>query len=303
MRRRASIALARSGKPAGNARRFLATIFEIFLGYFLGIPWRAASPPADFTRNLPAMTTGQYRTGRSRPLARRVLRVALVVALIGLAAPYVLAPLYRFGHPVSALMAWRWLSGAPVSRAWVDLARMSPALAKAVIVAEDTRFCSHRGVDWTVLRDVIEDAREGEVTFGGSTITQQTVKNLFFWQGRSYIRKVLEIPLALWFDLVLPKRRILEIYLNIAEWGPGGQFGAESGARRAFGRDAASLTTREAALMAAVLPNPVRRNAARPSPSLQRKAGIFMARIAAARDANACVALPPSRKPGQFGFD
>lgn len=244
------------------------------------------------------MTTGQYRTERSRPLTRRVLRITLVVALVWLAAPYVLAPLYRFGHPVSTLMAWRWLSRAPVSRVWIDLTRMSPALAKAVIVAEDARFCSHRGVDWTALRDVIEDAREGEVTFGGSTITQQTVKNLFFWQGRSYVRKALEIPLALWFDLVLPKRRILEIYLNIAEWGPGGQFGAESGARRAFGHGAASLTTREAALMAAVLPNPARRNAARLSPSLQRKAGIYMARIAATPDANECVALPQSRKPG-----
>jgi monofunctional biosynthetic peptidoglycan transglycosylase len=244
------------------------------------------------------MTMDRMRDGRSRSFARRAPRVAFVLALVLLASPYVLAPLYRFGHPVSALMAWRWLSGAPVSRAWVDIARISPALARAVIVAEDARFCAHRGVDWTALRDVIEDLGEGEVTFGGSTITQQTVKNLFFWQGRSYVRKALEIPLALWFDLVLPKRRILEIYLNIAEWGPGGQFGAENGARRAFGRGAASLTIRQAALMAAVLPSPVRRDAARPTPALQRKAGVYVARIAAAPGVEDCVDLPPERRPG-----
>ncbi len=244
------------------------------------------------------MTMDRMREGRSRPFARRATRIAFAAALVLLVAPYVLAPLYRFGHPVSAPMAWRWLSGAPVSRAWVDIARMSPALASAVIVAEDARFCAHRGVDWSALRDVIEDVQEGEVTFGGSTITQQTVKNLFFWQGRSYVRKALEIPLALWFDLVLPKRRILEIYLNIAEWGPGGQFGAENGARRAFGRGAASLTIREAALMAAVLPSPARRDAARPSPALSRKAGVYVARIAAAPGIGDCLALPTGRRPG-----
>jgi monofunctional biosynthetic peptidoglycan transglycosylase len=113
---------------------------------------------------------------------------------------------------------------------------------------------------------------------GGSTIAQQTAKNLFLWPGRSVVRKVLELPLALWLDLVLGKRRLMEIYLNIAEWGPSGEFGVEAGARRAFGKGARDLTAREAALLAAVLPNPARRNAARPGPGVRRLAGIYEAR-------------------------
>ena len=134
--------------------------------------------------------------------------------------PYLLAPLYRAGHPVSTLMAWRWLTGAPVSRQWIDFSAISPSLPRSVVASEDAKFCSHHGIDWDALRDVIDDAEDGEVTRGGSTITQQVAKNLFLWPGRSVVRKALEFPLALWIDLVLPKQRILEIYLNIAELGP-----------------------------------------------------------------------------------
>jgi monofunctional biosynthetic peptidoglycan transglycosylase len=115
---------------------------------------------------------------------------------------------------------------------------------------------------------------------GGSTVTQQTAKNLFLWQGRSVVRKALEFPLALWLDFVLGKRRVMEIYLNIAEWGPNGEFGAEAGARHAFGKSARDLTSREAALLASVLPNPLRRSAARPGPGVRRLAGIYEARAA-----------------------
>ena len=111
---------------------------------------------------------------------------------------------------------------------------------------------------------------------------QQTAKNLFLWPGRSFVRKGLEFPLALWIDLVLPKRRVLEIYLNIAEWGPSGQFGAESGAMYAFGHSASSLSPREAALMAAILPNPVKRSARNPGPGMRRLAGTYTARAQAA---------------------
>jgi monofunctional biosynthetic peptidoglycan transglycosylase len=108
------------------------------------------------------------------------------------------------------------------------------------------------------------------------------VKNLFLWPGRSVVRKGLEIPLALWIDLMLPKQRILEIYLNIAELGPSGQFGAEAGAFYAFGHRASTLSPREAALLAAILPNPVRRSARNPGPGVRRLAGIYMARAQAA---------------------
>ncbi len=195
--------------------------------------------------------------------------------------PYLLAPFYRVGHPVSALMAWRYLTGAPVSRQWIDLAAISPALPRAVVAAEDAKFCSHHGIDWDALRDAIDDAEEGEAARGGSTITQQVAKNLFLWPGRSVVRKALELPLALWIDLVLPKQRILEIYLNIAELGPSGQFGAEAGSMYAFGRPSAALGPREAALLAAILPNPVRRSARNPGSGVRRLAGAYLVRAQA----------------------
>jgi monofunctional biosynthetic peptidoglycan transglycosylase len=179
-------------------------------------------------------------------------------------------------------MMWRKLSGAPVSREWIDFAAISPALPRTVIASEDARFCSHHGIDWDSLREVLDDAEDGEVMRGGSTITQQVAKNLFLWPGRSVARKALEFPLAMWIDAVLSKQRILEIYLNIAEWGPGGQFGAEAGSRYAFGRSAANLSPREAALMASILPNPVKRSARKPGPGVRRLAGTYMARAQAA---------------------
>jgi monofunctional glycosyltransferase len=211
----------------------------------------------------------------------RIARNLLLIVLAVLLLPYLLAPFYRFGHPVSALMAWRYMTGAPVSRQWIDLGAVSPSLPRSVVAAEDAKFCSHRGIDWDALRDAIDDAEEGEAGRGGSTITQQVTKNLFLWPGRSLVRKALELPLALWVDLVLPKPRILEIYLNIAELGPSGQFGAEAGSIYAFGRPASALGPREAALLAAILPNPVRRSARNPGPGVRRLTAIYMARAQA----------------------
>jgi monofunctional biosynthetic peptidoglycan transglycosylase len=212
----------------------------------------------------------------------RLARNLLLILLVALLLPYLLTPLYRTGHPVSTLMAWRWLTGAPMSRQWINFGAMSPLLPRSVVASEDAKFCSHHGVDWDALRDVIGDAEDGEVTRGGSTITQQVAKNLFLWPGRSVVRKALELPLALWIDWVLPKQRILEIYLNIAELGPVGQFGAEAGSNYAFGRSASDLSSREAALLAAILPNPVRRSARNPGPGVRRLAGTYMARARAA---------------------
>src|SRR6202045_1018988 len=212
---------------------------------------------------------------------RQAIRILVLIVLVVLLLPYLLAPLYRIGHPVSTLMAWRCLTGAPVSRQWLDFAAISPLLPRSVVASEDAKFCSHHGIDWDALRDVIDDADDGEVTRGGSTITQQVAKNLFLWPGRSGVRRAVEFPLALWIALVLPKQRILEIYLNIAELGPSGQFGAEAGSIYAFGRSASSLSPREAALLAAILPNPVRRSARNPGPGVRRLAGTYMARAQA----------------------
>jgi monofunctional biosynthetic peptidoglycan transglycosylase len=205
----------------------------------------------------------------------------LLILLAVLLLPYLVAPFYRIGHPVSTLMAWRWLTGAPVSRQWINFSAISASLPRSVVASEDAKFCSHHGIDWDALREVIDDAEDGEVARGGSTITQQVAKNLFLWPSRSVVRKALEFPLALWIDLVLPKQRILEIYLNIAELGPSGQFGAEAGATYAFGRSAMSLSPRDSALLAAILPNPVRRSARNPGPGVRRLAGTYMARAQA----------------------
>jgi monofunctional biosynthetic peptidoglycan transglycosylase len=227
------------------------------------------------------------------PRVPRPLRAVIVALLAVLLLPYVITPFYAFGEPVSTLMLWRRMSGERVERQYVTLARISPNLPLAVIVAEDGRFCRHSGIDLAQLRDAITEAEGIEDMRGGSTITQQVAKNLFLWQGRSYVRKVLEFPLALWIDLVLSKRRILEIYLNIAEWGPNGEFGAEAGSRRAFGRSARDLSRGQAALMAAMLPNPRGRDAHRPGPGLRRLANLYVARTGRAPGAAACLRGTP----------
>jgi monofunctional glycosyltransferase len=212
--------------------------------------------------------------------AFRVLRGIVIAMLVVLLLPYVVAPFYRVIDPVSTLMLWRRITGARVERVWTPLGAIAPALPRAVMAAEDARFCTHHGVDLGELRAAIEDADDLSDMRGGSTIAQQAAKNLFLWQGRSYVRKALEFPLALWLDVVLGKRRLMEIYLNIAEWGPNGEFGAEAAARHAFGKPARDLTGREAALLAATLPNPRSRSAARPGPGVRRLAGIYEARAA-----------------------
>ncbi len=140
-------------------------------------------------------------------------------------------------------MAWRSLAGAPMQRQWIDLAAMSPYLPRAVVAAEDAHFCKHRGIDWGALREAIDDAQEDGTPFrGASTITQQVAKNLFLWQGRDFVRKALEFPLALWIDLVLPKPRVWKSTSTSPSSAPQGQFGVEAGSAYAFGKSAASLS-------------------------------------------------------------
>jgi len=224
-----------------------------------------------------------------RAVLRR-FRVALsVIILFPLLLPYLIAPLYRFVQPVSTPMLWRWAKGERVERIFVPLDRIAPALPLTVIVAEDGSFCHNRGVDLGALREALQQADDIEEARGGSTITQQAAKNLFLWSGRSFVRKALEFPLALWINLVLPKRRIIEIYLNIAEWGPNGQFGAEAAARFAFGKSARDLTARESGELAAILPNPLRRSARAPSTLVRRLAGLYEYRAAAHPALDACI--------------
>jgi monofunctional biosynthetic peptidoglycan transglycosylase len=227
-----------------------------------------------------------------RPAWLRAIKFIAAILIGLLVLPYLLAPLYLFGRPVSTLMLARWATGARVERVWVPLDAMAASLPAAVIAAEDARFCRHPGLDLAEIRDAIEDAETLGDVRGASTLSQQTAKNLFLWPGRSFLRKLLEAPLALWLDLVLGKRRLLEIYLNIVEWGPNGEFGAEAAARRSFGKSARNLSPREAAMLAAALPAPTRRDPGRPGPALRRLAGIYERRAAVAQ-LTACLAARP----------
>lgn len=206
----------------------------------------------------------------------RVVKVALVVAVL----PLVLTIVYNVVPPVSTLMLARWATLRPVERDWVSIDQISPALIRSVLASEDARFCQHPGVDFVELNNVLDDSEDGfDAARGASTITMQLAKNLFLWNDRSFIRKGLEFPLALYIDFVMSKRRQMEVYLNIAEWGPDGQFGIEAGAQRAFKVSAAALSPRQAALMAVMLPNPHRRDAAKPSGGVARLASRLQSRI------------------------
>ncbi len=182
--------------------------------------------------------------------------------------------------PFSNLMILRLFTGNGIHKDWVSLSQMSPQLANAVITSEDARFCEHNGVDWVEFQGVVEDVLdddEGPIR-GASTISMQTAKNLFLWDGRSFVRKGLEIPVAYWMDLVFSKRRMIEIYLNIVEWAPG-VYGAEAASQFHFRKPAAKLTKREAALLAAVLPNPIKRKAGKPSKRVSSIANRIMSRM------------------------
>lgn len=206
----------------------------------------------------------------------RMLFKAIAGALLTvISIPLVLTIVYGFVTPPSLPMLRRHWAGEVVAQAWRPLDEIAPELVRAVIMSEDARFCLHWGIDLNQIRIVVADALEGEQTRGASTITMQVVKNLFLWPERDYLRKAIEVPLALWMDLVLPKDRILEIYLNTAQWGPRA-YGIEAGARTGLGAGADALTNQQALALATMLPAPSVRRADAPS----RRQRAAMARIA-----------------------
>ncbi|RBP03276.1 monofunctional biosynthetic peptidoglycan transglycosylase [Roseiarcus fermentans] len=225
---------------------------------------------------------------RPFPSFRAVARGALWGVAALAAAFFALIALYAFVDPVSTLMVARLLQGKPYERTAVRLADVSPAAIAAVVASEDATFCSNDGVDWGALRGVLAAAGERGPARGASTLTMQTVKNLFLWPGRSVVRKGVEIPMALVIGKLWPKRRVIEVYLNIAEWGDG-VFGIEAAARRAFHKSAADLDAREGALLATALPNPRERDPARPKPLQRRRAAEVLARAARNSGALACL--------------
>lgn len=204
---------------------------------------------------------------------RRIFAGAFLVVLVLGAIPLVLIPVYgiRAVHPISTLMLADHFTFRPMLREWVPIDDVAPVMIYSVMMSEDGQFCRHDGIDWGEMRAVVEEALAGEETRGASTIPMQTVKNLFLWNGRSYLRKGLEAPLALYADAVLSKRRIMEIYLNIVEWDTG-VYGIGAASQHYFGRPAAELNARQAALLSVTLPAPGTRNPANPTASLNRLA-------------------------------
>ena len=202
-----------------------------------------------------------------RKLLVRTCCVALAVA-IGLPVLIVL-PWRWIDPPDSAYMMRARIEGLEIRQQWVPWEAISPYLAIAVVAAEDQKFPEHRGFDTQSIRSALEE--EGSRGRGASTISQQVVKNLYLWPGRSWTRKGIEAYLTVFLEILWPKRRILEVYLNIAEFGPG-IFGAEAAAQSFFGQPASRLSAREAALLATVLPAPKRMSPARPSPYVRERA-------------------------------
>ena len=208
-------------------------------------------------------------------MRRLLLRIVAVVLLAPLAA--LLA--YRFlPVPGTPLMLIRLAEGEALRYDWVPLNEIAPSLPRLVVAAEDNLFCRHWGFDVDAVQREFEKALDGEESRGASTLSMQVAKNLFLWPGRSFVRKGLEAWLTPYVEVVLPKRRIIEIYLNIAEWGPG-IYGAEAAARAHFKVSAARLSEAQAAQMAAVLPNPRRWSAASPTPYIQDRARLYRQRV------------------------
>ncbi len=219
------------------------------------------------------------------PLIRRIVLLVLAFLLL----PYVLILLYAppVLRPVSTLMLADLVTGG-YDRQWVEFEDISRNVVIAVMMSEDGQFCAHGGVDWEQMKGVVDDALAGEATRGASTIPMQTAKNLFLWNGRSFIRKGLELPLAMAADLVWSKQRMMEIYLNIAEWGPG-IYGIEAAARHHFKVPASKLTPRQSALLAVSLPNPITRVASKPGRGLNRLAAVVERRARGAGDYIKCL--------------
>jgi len=222
----------------------------------------------------PTMTGKDAR--RAGGLALRALGWAVVV--IGF-APFIGAAVYRvLPPPGTFVMLDRSLNGATIRQDWTPLEKISPHLVRAVIAAEDSRFCLHAGVDVEAIREAAEHNRKSAKRRGGSTISQQTAKNVFLWNGGGYVRKALEAWFTLVAETIWGKRRTMELYLNVAEWGDG-LFGAEAAAQGRFGKSAQDLTRQEAALLAAVLPSPNKWRAVNPGPYVRGRAATIRKRM------------------------
>lgn len=201
---------------------------------------------------------------------RAIFIAGLVVFFIG---PVVVVAIYRFvPPPVTFLMVQRAVEGRGFERQWVPMEQISPSLVRAVIAAEDARFCEHHGFDLEAIEKAMAANAAGKKLRGGSTISQQTAKNIFLWPGRDWVRKGLEAWFTVLIEVGWGKQRIMEVYLNSIEWGPG-VYGAEAAAQRNFKIPASKLNATQSARLAAIVPKPLAWKAAKPGPYMKRRAG------------------------------
>lgn len=276
----------------------LRRIWLVVIRFLHHIGIKLGPSPAEYLSVIEAAGTGIEETKpvampsgwrRDYPHLSRALRIGAKALIAFLALPYVFILLYRvFDPPFSMLMAGNALTGNGIRQEWRDLSEISPNLVTAVVLAEDGAFCRHWGVDWNAVGTVLEELEVGEKPRGASTLPMQTAKNMFLWPVPGLLRKALEVPQAYFMTLIWPKSRVIEIYLNFAEWGPG-IFGAEAAARHHFGKSAAQLTRAEASLLAAALPNPIRRRAGKPGPQTSRLAARLQARMGREAHDAACI--------------
>ncbi|MGE3143199.1 MAG: monofunctional biosynthetic peptidoglycan transglycosylase [Hyphomonadaceae bacterium] len=222
------------------------------------------------------------------------LAIASVFFLSFIAAPVLWAALYRVMEaPGTVLMIARAAEGRQIRHQNVKIEEMSPHIVRAAIAAEDSRFCQHNGFDLEAIRSAMKRNENGGRMYGGSTISQQTAKNVFLWPARSWVRKGLETYFTGLIEFMWPKRRIMEAYLNAAEWGHG-VFGVEAAAQTYFGVSAKNLTAMQAARLAAVLPSPNAWSVTSPGPYVRRRAASILqrARVVNSSGYAACVLRP-----------
>ncbi len=211
------------------------------------------------------------RPPRRRGLLARAFRLLLKLVLAFLLLSIGMTIIYRFvPPPITWTMIGDIIDGRGVTKDWMSLGEIDNDMPRAAIAAEDARFCAHSGFDWKAMAGAAaRNARGGRIR-GGSTISQQTAKNVFLWEGRSYLRKGLEAYFTVLIEAGWGKRRIMEVYLNSIEWGPG-IYGAEAAAQRIFKKPARNLTVTQAARLAAILPSPLKWKAGKPGPYVARR--------------------------------
>jgi monofunctional glycosyltransferase len=222
------------------------------------------------------MSASSFSLGRIIRWIIKAIAAFLIVTILWVALYRIVPP------PVTVTMLTNAIDGRGITKDWMPLSRIDPDMAAAAIGAEDSRFCTHHGFDFTAIQKAMAHNEDSKRIHGGSTISQQTAKNVFLWQGRSYFRKGLEAYFTVLIETIWGKRRIMEMYLNVAETGIG-TYGVNAGAQRYFHHDASRMTPIEAARIAAVLPLPKVRGAVAPEGFVRRYGNKIAARIATVR--------------------